>query len=233
MNNDTVNQYENVTDEYLAKIAQLGDDTATEVLIGKYKNLVKSKSRTYFLIGADKEDIVQEGMIGLFKAIRDFKDEKQCSFRAFAEMCVTRQIITAIKTATRQKHIPLNSYISLNKPMYDEESEHTLMDTIVENKKIDPEEIMITKENFLAIEQKMNDALSKLEWNVLSLYLEGKSYNEIARLLSKTEKSIDNALQRIKKKVGKLLIVWFLCIMHNFITSFLLNWYKKSIEKFW
>ena len=207
MNNGTVKKYENVTDEYLAKIAQDGDDIATEILIGKYKNLVKSKSRTYFLIGADKEDIVQEGMIGLFKAIRDFKGEKQCSFRAFAEMCVTRQIITAIKTATRQKHIPLNSYISLNKPMYDEESEHTLMDTIVENKKIDPEEIMITKENFLAIEQKMNDVLSKLEWNVLSLYLEGKSYNEIAYLLSKTEKSIDNALQRIKKKVGKLLLI--------------------------
>ena len=207
MNNEAVKKYENVTDEYLAKIAQQGDDIATEILISKYKNLVKAKSRTYFLIGADKEDIVQEGMIGLFKAIRDFKGEKQCSFRAFAEMCVTRQIITAIKTATRQKHIPLNSYISLNKPMYDEESEHTLMDTIVENKKIDPEEIMITKENFLAIEQKMNDVLSKLEWNVLSLYLEGKSYSEIARLLLKTEKSIDNALQRIKKKVGKLLIL--------------------------
>ncbi|MBE7054202.1 MAG: RNA polymerase sporulation sigma factor SigH [Ruminococcaceae bacterium] len=207
MNTENVKKYNDITDEELVNIAQNGNDYATELIIGKYKNLVKAKSRTYFLIGADKEDIVQEGMIGLFKAIRDFKDNKQCSFKAFAEMCVTRQIITAIKTATRQKHIPLNSYISLNKPMYDEESEHTLLDTIVENKKFDPEEIMITKESFSSIEEKMNDSLSKLEWNVLSLYLEGKSYNEIATLLNKCEKSIDNALQRIKKKVSKILLV--------------------------
>ena len=207
MNTENVKKYNDITDEELVNIAQNGNDYATELIIGKYKNLVKAKSRTYFLIGADKEDIVQEGMIGLFKAIRDFKDNKQCSFKAFAEMCVTRQIITAIKTATRQKHIPLNSYISLNKPMYDEESEHTLLDTIVENKKFDPEEIMITKESFSSIEEKMNDTLSKLEWNVLSLYLEGKSYNEIATLLNKCEKSIDNALQRIKKKVSKILLV--------------------------
>ena len=132
-------------DEKLVIIAQEGNSEATEYIIDKYKNLVKSKARTYFLIGADKEDIVQEGMIGLFKAIRDFKEERLCSFKAFAEVCVTRQIITAIKTATRQKHIPLNSYISLNKPIYDDENEQTLLDTIVENKKFDPEEIMITK----------------------------------------------------------------------------------------
>ena len=207
MNTESLTKFTNISDEELTLIAQKGDDDATELLISKYKNLVKAKSRTYFLIGADKEDIVQEGMIGLFKAIRDFKENKQCSFKAFAEMCVTRQIITAIKTATRQKHIPLNSYISLNKPMYDDENEHTLLDTIVENKKFDPEEIMISKENFSDIEEKMNDTLSKLEWNVLSLYLEGKSYNEIATLLSKSEKSIDNALQRIKKKVAKILFV--------------------------
>lgn len=193
-----------IPDEQLVVIAQSGDNSATEYIIDKYKNLVKSKARTYFLIGADKEDIVQEGMIGLFKAIRDFKEERLCSFKAFAEICITRQIITAIKTATRQKHIPLNSYVSLNKPMYDEENEQTLLDTIVENKTFDPEEIMITKENFSAIEKQIEKSLSRLEWNVLSLYLEGKSYSEIGRLLSKSEKSIDNALQRIKRKVGKI-----------------------------
>ncbi len=142
-------------DEKLVIIAQEGDSEATEYIIDKYKNLVKSKARTYFLIGADKEDIVQEGMIGLFKAIRDFKEERLCSFKAFAEVCVTRQIITAIKTATRQKHIPLNSYISLNKPIYDDENEQTLLDTIVENKNFDPEEIMITKESFSNIEEQI------------------------------------------------------------------------------
>lgn len=192
-------------DEKLVIIAQEGDSEATEFIIDKYKNLVKSKARTYFLIGADKEDIVQEGMIGLFKAIRDFKEERLCSFKAFAEVCVTRQIITAIKTATRQKHIPLNSYISLNKPIYDDENEQTLLDTIVENKNFDPEEIMITKESFSNIEEQIEKSLSKLEINVLSLYLEGKSYSEIGNLLSKSEKSIDNALQRIKRKVSKIL----------------------------
>ena len=205
MNAKYLENIQSISDDELVVIAQSGNDDANEELIGRYKNLVKSKARTYFLIGADKEDIVQEGMIGLFKAIRDFKGDKQCSFKAFAEICITRQIITAIKTATRQKHIPLNSYISLNKPMYDEDSEQTLLDTIVENKIFDPEEIMISKENFSDIEEKMENNLSKLEWNVLSLYLEGKSYSEIAQMLNKTEKSIDNALQRIKKKMEKIL----------------------------
>lgn len=206
MNTELNSNFNDLADEKLVTVAQGGDDTANEILIGRYKNLVKSKARTYFLIGADKEDIVQEGMIGLFKAIRDFKEDKLCSFKAFAEICITRQIITAIKTATRQKHIPLNSYISLNKPMYDDENEQTLLDTIVESKIFDPEEIMITKENFSDIEEKMEANLSKLEWNVLSLYLEGKSYNEIAVMLKKPGKSIDNALQRIKKKLSKILI---------------------------
>ena len=195
-------------DEKLVIIAQEGDSEATEYIIDKYKNLVKSKARTYFLIGADKEDIVQEGMIGLFKAIRDFKEERLCSFKAFAEVCVTRQIITAIKTATRQKHIPLNSYISLNKPIYDDENEQTLLDTIVENKNFDPEEIMITKESFSNIEEQIEksyDLKESFRVFVLSLYLEGKSYSEIGNLLSKSEKSIDNALQRIKRKVSKIL----------------------------
>lgn len=193
------------SDEQLAMESQRGNAAATDFLIEKYKGFVKSRARTYFLIGADREDIIQEGMIGLYKAIRDFDDEKPASFRAFAELCITRQMITAVKTATRQKHIPLNSYISLNKPVYDEENERTLLDTITENRHFDPEEIMITKEHFVLLEEKMSKVLSRLEWNVMSLYLDGQSYVEIARRLGKSEKSIDNALQRVKRKVEKFL----------------------------
>jgi len=203
--------FSNMADEDVAGAAQKGDSLATEYIIKKYKNLVKSRARTYFLIGADKEDIVQEGMIGLFKAIRDFKPDKTSSFKAFAELCITRQIITAIKTATRQKHIPLNSYISLNKPVFDEDTEQTLLDTLSEKKVFDPEEIMITKEHFSDLREKMSKNLSKLEWNVLSLYLDGKSYTEIAKRINKSEKSIDNALQRIKRKVSKFF--WFINLL--------------------
>ena len=133
--------YEQTPDEQLVHYARLGDNDALEYLLEKYKNLVRSKVRSYFLIGADRDDIMQEGMIGLYKAIRDFKPDKQSGFRAFAELCVTRQIITAIKTATRQKHIPLNSYVSLNKPIYDEESDRTLMDVISGAKVTNPEDM--------------------------------------------------------------------------------------------
>ena len=193
----------NMTDDELIIISKSGNGYAIEVLLERYRNFVRARSRTYFLIGADKEDIIQEGMIGLYKAIRDYKPEAQASFKSFAELCITRQIITAIKTATRQKHIPLNSYISLSKPMYDDESDRVLLDTVFERKKLDPEEIMIDKERFYSIEEKLSKILSKLEWSVLLKYLEGKSYIEIANQIGKTEKSIDNALQRIKKKIEK------------------------------
>jgi len=192
-------------DEDLVEDVRLGDNNALEYLINKYKSFVRAKARTYFLIGADREDIIQEGMIGLYKAIRDFKGDKLSSFRAFAELCITRQIITAIKTATRQKHIPLNSYISLNKPIFDEESDRTLMDVIGEEKVSDPEEMIINREEFAGIEEKMSEILSGLEWEVLSLYLQGKSYQEIAQELDRHVKSIDNALQRVKRKVEKYL----------------------------
>lgn len=142
-------------------------------------------------------------MIGLYKAIRDYREDKLSSFRAFAELCITRQIITAIKTATRQKHIPLNSYISLNKPIFDEESDRTLMDIISEEKISDPEEMVISREEFSGIEAKMSEILSGLECDVLSLYLQGKSYQEIAVDLNRHVKSIDNALQRVKRKLEK------------------------------
>jgi len=197
--------YVEMPDEDIVELAQQGEQFAVEFLVDKYKNFVRAKARSYFLIGADKEDIIQEGMIGLFKAIRDYKLDKLTSFRAFAELCITRQIITAIKTATRQKHIPLNSYVSLNKPIYDEESDRTLMDILSTNKITNPEEIIISREEFIFIERKMGEILSSLEWKVLMAYLEGKSYQEIAVELKRHVKSIDNALQRVKRKLEKYL----------------------------
>lgn len=195
------------SDEDIVMEAKNGDVIALEFLINKYKNFVKAKARSYFLIGADREDIIQEGMIGLYKAIRDFRDDKLSSFRAFAELCITRQIITAIKTATRQKHIPLNSYVSLNKPIYDEDSDRTLLDILSGTKITDPEELMINREEYNDIEYKMGEILSELEWKVLTLYLEGKSYQEIAIDLERHVKSIDNALQRVKRKLERYLEV--------------------------
>ena len=200
------NRFSDMTDEEIVCCAQQKQDTeAVDYIVNKYRNFVKAKARTYFLIGADKEDIIQEGMIGLYKATRDFRGDKLSSFRAFAELCVTRQIITAIKTATRQKHIPLNSYVSLNKPIYAEESDRTLMDVIAGIKITDPEELVISKEEFADIELKMNEILSDLEWKVLNAYLDGKSYNEMSEELHRHVKSIDNALQRVKRKLEKYL----------------------------
>ncbi|HZJ85145.1 MAG TPA: RNA polymerase sporulation sigma factor SigH [Syntrophomonadaceae bacterium] len=198
--------YDELADEDIVQLAQQGNQYAVEYLVEKYRNFVRAKARSYFLIGADREDIIQEGMIGLFKAIRDYKADKLTSFRAFAELCITRQIITAIKTATRQKHIPLNSYVSLNKPIYDEESDRTLMDILSTNKITNPEEIVISREEFYFIEKKMGEILSTLEWKVLMAYLEGKSYQEIAIELKRHVKSIDNALQRVKRKLEKYLV---------------------------
>lgn len=196
-------RFEHLTDEELVEQVHLGNTDALDFLISKYRLFVKAKARSYFLIGADKEDIIQEGMIGLYKAIRDFKEDKLASFRAFAELCITRQIITAIKTATRQKHIPLNSYVSLDKPIYDEESERTLMDIITSPISDDPEYLMINREDYLYLEEKMGEVLSELEQQVLVRYLEGQSYNEISEELDRHVKSIDNALQRVKRKLER------------------------------
>ena len=198
-------RFAQMPDEEVVGLAHQGDTLAVEYLLGKYKNFVRSKARSYFLIGADHEDIVQEGMIGLFKAIRDYQPERLSSFRAFAELCITRQIITAIKTATRQKHVPLNSYVSLNKPIYDEESDRTLMDVIVEGHAQNPEELIIGRENLLSIRDRADQVLSSLEQEVLNAYLDGKSYQEIADKLGRHVKSIDHALQRVKRKLEKSL----------------------------
>ena len=197
--------FEDRLDEEVVIEAQKKNVRAQEYLINKYKNFVKAKAKSYFLIGADKEDIYQEGMIGLYKAIRDFKADRLSSFRAFAEICVTRQIITAIKTATRQKHIPLNTYISLNKPIYDEESDRTLLDVLSGAKITDPEELVISREEVISIQNEIGEVLSELEMEVLMSYLDGKSYQEIACDLDRHAKSIDNALQRVKRKLEKCL----------------------------
>ncbi|PAQ15166.1 RNA polymerase sporulation sigma factor SigH [Bacillus sp. FJAT-42315] len=196
---------ETLNDEQLIELVHNGNSDALDYLIHKYRNFVRAKARSYFLIGADREDIVQEGMIGLYKAIRDYKEDKLTTFKAFAELCITRQIITAIKTATRQKHIPLNSYVSLDKPIYDEESDRTLMDVITGAKAMNPEELIINREQFNSIEDKMNELLSDLERKVLALYLDGQSYQEISEELNRHVKSIDNALQRVKRKLERYL----------------------------
>lgn len=197
--------FEELTDEDIVQDAHDGDTEALEFLINKYRNFVRAKARSYFLVGADREDIIQEGMIGLYKAVRDFRTDKLASFRAFAELCVTRQIITAIKTATRQKHIPLNSYVSLNKPIYEDDSDRTLMDVLSGNRISDPEDLIIGREEFGDIEEKMGEILSDLEWKVLMSYLDGRSYQEIAMDLERHVKSIDNALQRVKRKLERYL----------------------------
>ena len=189
----------------IINLAKLGDSQAIECIIDRYSVLVKAKAKTYFLVGADKEDIIQEGLIGLYKAIRDYDQSHTCSFKHFADICITRQIITAIKTATRQKHIPLNSYISLNKPVFEDESERSLFDMITSNFDSDPEKMTILKEEYEYIEQKMAEVLSLFEEQVLAQYLAGKSYKEISVDLNKGAKSIDNAIQRIKKKIEKFI----------------------------
>lgn len=197
--------FKTLGDEDLVELAKTDNPLALEFIMYKYKNFVRSKARSYFLVGADRDDIVQEGMIGLFKAIRDYDKEKLASFRSFAEICITRQIITAIKSATRQKHMPLNSYISLNKPVYEEESDRTLMDIISGSKVMDPMELFIGREDMDVMESKIGKILSELEMEVLMSYIDGRTYQEIGRDLCRDVKSIDNALQRIKRKLEKYL----------------------------
>jgi RNA polymerase sigma-H factor len=195
------------TDEELVERARGGSDGAIEELLRRYRHYARAKARTYFLAGADREDIVQEGMIGLYKAIRDFQADRNTAFRAFAELCITRQIITAIKTATRQKHVPLNSYVSLNKGTSSEnEEERALADLLVGPTATDPAELVISAEEIANIRESMGRLLSSLETEVLQLYMDGKSYHEIAEMLGRHVKSIDNALQRIKRKLEAHLV---------------------------
>ena len=201
---ETVAEFErfsSLSDEEIVDIYQRENNHyATDYIVQRYKNFVRSKARSYFLMGADKEDIIQEGMIGLYKATRDYNRDHEVSFKSFAELCITRQIISAIKGASRQKHIPLNSYISLNKPAYDD-SERTLIEVLETEKNLDPEEVVINREQYALIKEVMEAVLSPLEWDVLRGYMDAKSYQEMAEEHHRSIKSIDNALQRVKKKM--------------------------------
>lgn len=192
-------------DRELLLNVQNGDETAIESLIAKYENIVYKKASTYFLIGSDRDDVVQEGLIGLYKAICDYDENKLASFKSFAELCITRQIISSIKTATRQKHAPLNSYVSFYKPVQEEDSERILLETIIQEGILEPYGIIEQKEHVKFWQSVLMKALTKLEWNVLYFYLQGYSYEEISDEIGRHEKSIDNALQRIKRKIDLLL----------------------------
>ncbi len=191
-----------LSDDELVARFQSGDNDSLDVLLTRYRRFTRAKARGYFLIGADSDDIEQEALIGLFKAARDFRADRQSSFRAFAELCITRQIITAIKTATRQKHQPLNSYLSLSGTRPGEENGSGTVEEVLEAKGlIDPIEFIISMEDLRSMRRMMSEMLSKLEVEVRRLYVEGKSYQEIGEQLGRHVKSIDNALQRIKRKL--------------------------------
>lgn len=196
--------YKICKDEELIEYIRSGDMHCLDFMMEKYRKFVAAKANKYFLIGGDKEDIIQEGMIGLYKAIRDFRIEETSTFFSFADLCITRQIITAIKSSTRKKHQPMNSYISLDKPIYDEDSHQTLKD-VIPAKVSDPIHLLIEREMNNELDGKMGRVLTQLEKRVLQLYLNGQSYAEMSQLLNKHVKSIDNALQRVKKKLEKQL----------------------------
>lgn len=190
-------------EDYIVELARQGDCYAIEYIFERYRRFVYSKAKDYFLVGADKEDLIQEGMIGLHKAIRDFDREKNVLFRHFADLCIGRQLITAVKGSTRQKHIPLNSYVSLNKPVFEEESDRTLIDTLANTFISDPEEIILNREKNERFKKVIHEVLSPLEEEVIIMYLEGESYQQIAEKLDCNVKVIDNAIQRAKKKFEK------------------------------
>ena len=201
-NIESHDEFASYSDEELVVLAQQNNDKAFDYILKKYHGFVCKKSLSYYIIGAGNEDIIQEGMIGLFKAVRDFSSERGVSFKTFADVCVTRQIITAVKNANRQKHAPLNFYVSLNKPAFDND-DSGIGDLIACDRTSNPEDIIISKENADKFGAEMNRILSQFELLVLSLYLQGYSYTDIAKAIGKDSKSVDNALQRIKKKIGK------------------------------
>lgn len=201
----TTDKYSNFSDEEIIAQIKSGDKDALAYLLEKYKNLVNIKVSKYFMIGAEKEDILQEGMIGLFKAVQSFNSEKQNSFKSFANICIERQLITAIKSSNRQKHMPLNSYLSLNTSAYDnnEDDSVELIDTFNGKTVEDPLETIMKKEYYSEVEDAINKNLSKFEKQVLDRYLKGESYVTIAKRLDSPVKSVDNAIQRIRKKATK------------------------------
>ncbi len=194
------NDYRNQTDEALIGELRGGREEITDYIMEKYKNLVRKRANAMFLIGGDTDDLIQEGMIGLFKAIRDFKADKDASFYHFADLCITRQIYHAVEASQRKKHLPLNSYISLNTQM-GREGEDTFLDVLESFENANPEQLVIEREDSRAIKEKLRNDLSRFERQVVQLYLQGLSYRQIAHQLGKEPKSIDNALQRIRGKI--------------------------------
>ena len=200
------NNYNNMSDDELLKLINKKDTDALDFLICKYRDLVNSKVNKYFIIGAEKEDIVQEGLIGLYKAIKDYKPDKQNSFKSFANLCIERQLITAIKSSNRQKHMPLNSYLSLNMTAFENEdgNNDTQIVDVLENTVIeDPLDTITKKEYFSSVENVIDSSLSDFEKKVLNRYVQGESYVKIAERLDAPVKSVDNAIQRIRKKTAK------------------------------
>lgn len=194
------NNYKEMSDEGLVNASKSGDKNALEYLINKYKELVNMKVSKYFIIGAEKEDIIQEGLIGLYKAIKSYSEDKQNSFKTFANMCIERQLITAIKSSNRQKHMPLNSYLSLNESAYENDEETSLFDTFDSHQIEDPLETITKQEYYKSVEIAIDKSLSNFEKQVLNRYMQGESYIQIAEKLDTPVKSIDNAIQRIRKK---------------------------------
>lgn len=199
----TENNYKDMSDEDLIQVIKSGDKPALEFLMNKYKELVNMKVSKFFMIGAEKEDIVQEGLIGLFKAVKGYNPEKQNSFKTFANLCVERQLITAIKSSNRQKHMPLNSYLSLNETAYEDDEDSNLLDIFNAHKTEDPLETITKKEYYETVEHAIDKSLSDFEKQVLNYYMQGESYIQIAEKLDTPVKSIDNAIQRIRKKAIK------------------------------
>ncbi|MFZ4755275.1 MAG: RNA polymerase sporulation sigma factor SigH [Miltoncostaeaceae bacterium] len=193
--------YVDVVDEGLVRRARGGDQQAMDQIISRYRGFVRLKASAYFLAGGDSEDLIQEGLIGLFKAVRDYRPEREASFRSFAELCVTRQIITAIKTAARNKHSPLNTYVSFSNTRAGSEQETTLADVLPDDPVTDPINQAISTEELTSLIECLGRVLSPLEREVLAMYLEGRSYEEVAERLDCNPKSVDNALQRVKRKV--------------------------------
>lgn len=207
MSSETVIKYQNETDEMLIERLRDGERDITDYIMNKYKNLVRSKAKSMYILGADNEDLIQEGMIGLFKAIRDYDPGRDASFFTFADLCISRQMYTAVQASNRKKHMPLNTYISLHSTLHEEESGREggeFINFLESDTQKDPEQLLIDKENVLSLERKIEEELSSFEKQVLDLYLTGMPYTQIAKVLGRDEKSADNALQRIKSKIRKV-----------------------------
>lgn len=194
-----------IRDEELIKQSRAGDESAANELMSRYKAVVRNRASSYFMAGADQEDLIQEGMIGVFKAIRDYDERKGASFRTFAELCIQRQIISAVKGASRMKHAPLNESVSLNRPVVDDENGGTLEELLADEVETNPEKMLLLREDMNYISRNLEDILSELELQVWKMYVNGCSYKEIAEKLDKTSKGVDSAIQRAKKKLAEII----------------------------